>query len=152
MNAILDFEKPIFDLRDKITELKKISAESEIVLTAEVKELEKKLNVLEEDDYANLSAWNRVQRARHQKRPTTLDYIGEIFTEFIEFHGDRYYDDDQAIVSGIAFYNEEPITVIGHQRGKATKETIRRNIRMAHPKGYRKARRQTKQADKLDRP
>src|SRR5690625_1503733 len=132
MNAILDFEKPIFDLRDKITELKKISVESEIDLTAEVKELEKKLNVLEEDVYANLSPWNRVQMARHQKRPTTLDYIGEIFTDFIEFHGDRYYGDDEAIVSGIAFYNDEPITVIGHHRGKAI--------------------RHMKQAEKFDRP
>lgn len=152
MNAILDFEKPIFDLRDKITELKKISAESEIDLTAEVKELEKKLNVLEEDVYANLSPWNRVQMARHQKRPTTLDYIGEIFTDFIEFHGDRYYGDDEAIVSGIAFYNDEPITVIGHQRGKATKENIRRNFGMSHPEGFRKAIRHMKQAEKFDRP
>src|SRR5699024_12565013 len=98
MNAILDFEKPIFDLRDKITELKKISAESEIDLTAEVKELEKKLNVLEEDVYANLSPWNRVQMARHQKRTTTLDYIGEIITDFIEFNCDLYYSADISFV------------------------------------------------------
>src|SRR5690625_7219532 len=112
MNAILDFEKPIFDLRDKITELKKTAAKSETDLTAEVIELEKKLNVLEEAVYANLSPWNRVQMARHQKRPTTLDYIGEIFTDFIEFHGDRYYGDDEAIVSGIAFYNEDRKSVV----------------------------------------
>src|SRR5690625_2657473 len=112
MNAILDFEKPIFDLRDKITELKKISAESEIDLTAEVKEFEKKLYFLEEDVYANLSPLNRIQMARHQIRLTTLDYIVEIFTYFIEFHGNRYYVDDEAIVSGIAFYNDEPISVI----------------------------------------
>src|SRR5699024_9170746 len=102
MNAILDFEKPIFDLRDKITELKIILAESQIDYTAEVKELEKKLNVLEDDRYANLAQRNQVKMARHQKRPTTLDYLGEIFTDFIEFHGDRYYGDDEAIVSGIA--------------------------------------------------
>src|SRR5699024_3370085 len=79
-------------------------------------------------------------------------YIGEIFTDFIEFHGDRYYGDDEAIVSGIAFYNDEPITVIGHQRGKATKENIRRNFGMAHPEGFRKAIRHMKQAEKFDRP
>ncbi len=152
MNQILDFEKPIIDLRDKITELKKISTESEIDLTNEVKELEKKLNILEEDVYSNLKPWNRVQMARHQQRPTTLDYISEIFTDFIEFHGDRYYGDDEAIVSGIAFYNDEPITVIGHQRGKATKENIKRNFGMPHPEGYRKAIRHMKQAEKFDRP
>src|SRR5699024_10983359 len=98
MNAILDFEKPIFDLRDKITELKKISAESEIDLTAEVEELEQNLNDLREDVYANLSPWNRVQMARQQKRATTLNYIGQIFTDWIEFHGERYYGDDETIV------------------------------------------------------
>lgn len=152
MNQILDFEKPIINLRDKITELKKISTDSEIDLTNEVKELEKKLNKLEEDVYSTLKPWNRVQMARHQQRPTTLDYISEIFTDFIEFHGDRYYGDDEAIVAGIAFYNDEPITVIGHQRGKATKENIKRNFGMPHPEGYRKAIRHMKQAEKFDRP
>src|SRR5699024_1351699 len=113
---------------------------------------EKKLNGLEEDVYANLSPWNRVQMARHQKRPTTLDYIGEIFTDFIEFHGDRYYGDDEAIVSGIAFYNDEPITVIGHQRGKAPKEKMRRNYGMGQPEGLRKRIRPLNQAQRFDRP
>lgn len=152
MNQILEFEKPIVNLRDKITELKKISVESEIDLTTEVTELEKKLNKLENDVYSNLRPWDRVQMARHQQRPTTLDYINEIFTDFIEFHGDRYYGDDEAIVSGIANYKGEPITVIGHQRGKATKENIRRNFGMPHPEGYRKAIRHMKQAEKFDRP
>src|SRR5690625_5458441 len=88
--------------------------------------------------------------ARHQKRPTTLDYIGEIFTDFIEFHGDRYYGDDEAIVSGIAFYNDEPITVIGHQRGKATKENIRRKFGMYNPEGFSKAIRHMKQSEKFN--
>lgn len=152
MNQILEFEKPIVNLREKITELKKISLESEIDLTNEVNELEKKLNILEDDVYSNLRPWNRVQMARHQKRPTTLDYIGELFTDFIEFHGDRYYADDEAIVSGIAFYNDEPLTIVGHQRGKATKENIRRNFGMPHPEGFRKAIRHMKQAEKFDRP
>lgn len=152
MNQILEFEKPIVNLREKITELKKISVESEIDLTTEVRELEKKLNILEEDVYSNLQPWDRVQMARHQQRPTTLDYIGEIFTDFIEFHGDRYYADDEAIVSGIAFHKGEPITVVGHQRGKATKENIRRNFGMPHPEGFRKAIRHMKQAEKFDRP
>lgn len=152
MNQILEFEKPIVNLREKITELKKISLESEIDLTNEVNELEKKLNILEDDVYSNLRPWDRVQMARHQKRPTTLDYIGELFTDFIEFHGDRYYADDEAIVSGIAFYNDEPLTIVGHQRGKATKENIRRNFGMPHPEGFRKAIRHMKQAEKFDRP
>lgn len=152
MNQILDFEKPIVNLRDKIIELKKISQESEIDLTNEVIELEKKLNVLENDVYSNLRPWDRVQMARHQQRPTTLDYIGELFTDFLEFHGDRYYGDDSAIVSGVAFHKGEPITVIGHQRGKATKENIKRNFGMPHPEGYRKAIRHMKQAEKFGRP
>ena len=152
MNQILDFEKPIVNLRDKIIELKKISQESEIDLTNEVIELEKKLNVLENDVYSNLRPWDRVQMARHQERPTTLDYIGELFTDFLEFHGDRYYGDDSAIVSGVAFHKGEPITVIGHQRGKATKENIKRNFGMPHPEGYRKAIRHMKQAEKFGRP
>src|SRR5699024_3730697 len=152
MNQILEFDKPIVNLREKITELKKISLESEIDLTNEVNELEKKLNILEDDVYSNLRPWDRVQMARHQKRPTTLDYIGELFTDFIEFHGDRYYADDEAIVSGIAFYNDEPLTIVGHQRGKATKENIRRNFGMPHPEGFRKAIRHMKQAEKFDRP
>src|SRR5690625_2031478 len=90
--------------------------------------------------------------ARHQLRPTTLDYIHELFTDFIEFYGDRYFGDDRAIITGIAHYHGKPITVIGHQRGKKTKENISRNFGMAHPEGYRKAMRHMKQAEKLNRP
>src|SRR5690625_7659515 len=90
--------------------------------------------------------------ARHQLRPTTLDYIHELFTDFMEFHGDRYYGDDRAIVSGIGHYHGKPVTVIGHQRGKKTKENISRNFGMAHPEGYRKAMRHMKQAEKFKRP
>lgn len=149
---ILEFEKPIVNLRDKITELKKLTKDSEIDLTEEIQTLEERLAVLEDDIYGNLNPWNRVQIARHQQRPTTLDYIERLFDDFLEFHGDRYYGDDAAIVSGIASYKGKPITVIGHQRGKDTKENIRRNFGMPHPEGYRKALRHMKQAEKFNRP
>src|SRR5690625_4314402 len=152
MNQILEFEKPIVNLKEKIVELKNISNDSEIDLTEEIKTLEKRLAILEEDIYSNLKPWDRVQVARHQMRPTTLDYIQHLFTDFIEFHGDRYFGDDEAIVSGIAFYHGKPITIIGHQRGKKTKENIRRNFGMPHPEGYRKAIRHMQQAEKFNRP
>ncbi|MBC5637477.1 acetyl-CoA carboxylase carboxyl transferase subunit alpha [Ornithinibacillus sp. BX22] len=152
MKQILDFEKPIVNLKEKIAELKKFTSESDIDLTEEISTLEKRLADLENDIYGNLKPWQRVQMARHQERPTTLDYIAELFTDFLEFHGDRTYGDDEAIVSGIAYYKDTPITVIGHQRGKDTKENIRRNFGMPHPEGYRKALRHMKQAEKFNRP
>src|SRR5699024_992859 len=111
-----------------------------------------KLAKLENDIYTNLQPWNRVQIARHQMRPTTLDYIDELFTDFMEFHGDRYYGDDEAIVTGIGMFQNQPITIVGHQRGKNTKENIRRNFGMPHPEGYRKAIRHMQQAEKFNRP
>lgn len=152
MKQVMDFEKPIVNLKEKITELKKFTSDSEIDLTDEIDTLEKRLEALEDDIYGNLSPWNRVQMARYQERPTTLDYIEALFADFIEFHGDRLYGDDAAIVSGVAFYQEKPVTVIGHQRGKDTKENIRRNFGMPHPEGYRKALRHMRQADKFNRP
>lgn len=152
MNQALEFEKPIINLKEKITELKSFTENSEIDLTAEIETLEKRLSVLEDEIYGNLKPWNRVQMARHPMRPTTLDYIGKLFTDFIEFHGDRNYGDDDAIVAGIAYYKEKPVTVVGHQRGKDTKENIRRNFGMPHPEGYRKALRHMKQAEKFNRP
>ncbi|WP_047981609.1 acetyl-CoA carboxylase carboxyl transferase subunit alpha [Ornithinibacillus contaminans] len=152
MKQVLDFEKPIVNLKEKIAELKKITNESELDLTDEIATLEMRLSVLEDDIYGNLKPWQRVQMARHQDRPTSLDYIAALFTDFLEFHGDRYYGDDEAIVSGIAYYKESPVTVIGHQRGKDTKENIRRNFGMPHPEGYRKALRHMKQAEKFNRP
>src|SRR5690625_3007047 len=152
MKQILEFEKPIVDLRHKIDELKEITQDSELDLTEEIKTLERRLAVLEDDIYGNLNPWNRVQIARHQQRPTTVDYIERLFDDFLEFHGDRYYGDDAAIVAGIASYKGQPITVIGHQRGKDTKENIRRNFGMPHPEGYRKALRHMKQAAKFNRP
>ncbi|RDW21583.1 acetyl-CoA carboxylase carboxyl transferase subunit alpha [Oceanobacillus chungangensis] len=152
MKHILEFEKPIINLKEKIVELKKFTSESELDLTEEITTLEKRLAELEEDVYGNLKPWDRVQMARHPERPTTMDYVEEIFTSFIEFHGDRYFGDDEAIIAGIAYYHDQPVTVIGHQRGKDTKENIRRNFGMPHPEGYRKALRHMKQAEKFNRP
>ncbi|GAB3065169.1 acetyl-CoA carboxylase carboxyl transferase subunit alpha [Virgibacillus ainsalahensis] len=152
MKQILEFEKPIVSLKEKIAELKNFTQDSEIDLSEEIDTLEKRLAVLEDDIYGNLKPWHRVQMARHQERPTTLDYIEKLFTRFIEFHGDRLFGDDEAIVAGIAYYKENPVTVIGHQRGKDTKENIRRNFGMPHPEGYRKALRHMKQAEKFNRP
>ncbi|HLR43173.1 MAG TPA: acetyl-CoA carboxylase carboxyl transferase subunit alpha [Pseudogracilibacillus sp.] len=152
MNQVLEFEKPIVHLKEQISELKNLSEQNEIDLTDEITTLERRLKRLEDDIYTNLKPWDRVQVARHQGRPTTLDYIPYLFTDFIEFHGDRYFADDEAIVSGIAFYHGKPITIIGHQRGKKTKENIRRNFGMPHPEGYRKAIRHMKQAEKFNRP
>src|SRR5699024_8622497 len=152
MSQILDFEKPIFHLKEKIEELKNISKDSEFDLKEEIETLEGRLAVLEDDIYSNLKPWNRVQIARHQSRPTTLDYVSYLFNDFLEFFGDRYYGDDAAIVSGIALYHGQPVTIIGHQRGKKTKENIYRNFGMPHPEGYRKAIRHMKQAEKFNCP
>ena len=152
MKQVLDFEKPIVNLKEKIVELKSFTEDSDMDLAEEIQTLEKRLEKLEDDIYTKLKPWNRVQMARHQERPTTLDYVEELFTDFIEFHGDRLFGDDAAIVAGIANYQGKPVTVIGHQRGKATKENIRRNFGMPHPEGYRKALRHMKQAEKFNRP
>lgn len=152
MKQILEFEKPIMNLKNKINELKQFTENSEIDLSDEIANLEQRLVHLEDEVYGNLKPWDRVQMARHQERPTTLDYIDEIFTDFIEFHGDRLYGDDAAIVTGMAYYQNRPVTVIGHQRGRDTKENIHRNFGMPHPEGYRKALRHMKQAVKFQRP
>lgn len=150
--AELEFERPINDLKSKIQELKQFMEEKDIDLTSELQQLEERLEKLENDTYSNLQPWHRVQIARFPERPTTLDYIEYLFTDFIELHGDRLYGDDAAIVGGIANYKGKPVTVIGHQRGKDTKENLRRNFGMPHPEGYRKALRLMKQAEKFRRP
>jgi len=152
MKHVLDFEKPIVNLKEKIAELKKFTQDSDIDLQQEIETLENRLVELENDVYGNLRPWDRVQMARHPERPTTLDYVEKLFTDFIEFHGDRLYGDDHAIITGIAYYHGKPVTVIGHQRGKDTKENIKRNFGMPHPEGYRKALRHMKQAEKFRRP
>ncbi|TKC15780.1 acetyl-CoA carboxylase carboxyl transferase subunit alpha [Robertmurraya kyonggiensis] len=148
----LEFEKPVLELRKKIAELKEITKEADVDLTDEIEKLEVRLERLEKEIYENMKPWDRVQIARHPNRPTTLDYIPLLFTDFIEVHGDRTFGDDAAIVAGIGKFQGLPVTIIGHQRGKDTKENIRRNFGMPHPEGYRKALRIMKQADKFGRP
>ncbi len=152
MGKTLAFEEPIVKLREKITELEQFTKDSEVDLSDEIETLKTRLKNLEEDIYGNMETWDRVQVARHQYRPTTLDYIEALFEDFIQLHGDRTFGDDAAIVGGIASFNSLPITIIGHQRGKDTKENVKRNFGMPHPEGYRKALRLMKQAEKFNRP
>ena len=148
----LPFEEPLIQLRKKIGELKEYTVNAEVDLSSEIQSLEERLEKLETDIYEDMKPWDRVQVARHPNRPTTLDYIPHLFEDFIELHGDRLYGDDEAIVGGIASFKGQPVTVIGHQRGKDTKENVRRNFGMPHPEGYRKALRLMKQAEKFKRP
>ncbi|WP_085523117.1 acetyl-CoA carboxylase carboxyl transferase subunit alpha [Tuberibacillus sp. Marseille-P3662] len=152
MASELDFEKPINELKSKISELKTFMQEKDVDLSDELERLQIRLADLEAEVYDNMSPWNRVQVARHMQRPTTLDYLPYLFTDFLEVHGDRLYGDDEAIVAGIAKYYGRPVTVIGEQRGRDTKENVRRNFGMPHPEGYRKALRLMKQAEKFRRP
>ncbi|MBC1520928.1 acetyl-CoA carboxylase carboxyltransferase subunit alpha [Listeria aquatica] len=148
----MDFEKPVLELRTKIADLKEYNAKSEVDLSKEIEKLEQRLEKLEVEIYGNMTAWDKFQVARHPERPTTLDYIPLLFEDFMELHGDRYFGDDAAIVGGIAKYKGIPVTVIGHQRGKDTKDNLHRNFGMPHPEGFRKALRLMKQADKFRRP
>ncbi|KOS67653.1 acetyl-CoA carboxylase subunit alpha [Lysinibacillus contaminans] len=152
MSKTLAFEEPVVQLREKIDELKTIAAEADVDMAGEIEKLETRLSQLEQSVYANMKPWDRVQVARHPERPTTLQYIEAMCENFIELHGDRNFGDDAAIIGGIAFFEGQPVTLIGHQRGKSTKENIRRNFGMPHPEGYRKALRLMKQAEKFNRP
>jgi len=147
-----ELEKQFQALEEKIKELKTFSQSSGIDLSAEITKLETKLETMEKESYAHLTAWQKVQMARHQMRPTTLDYIQQFVEDFIELHGDRVFGEDEALVGGIGKINGIPVTVIGHQKGKDTKENIRRNFGMPHPEGYRKALRLMEQANKFKRP
>lgn len=149
---LLAFEKPLIELRAKIDELKNLTTNESLDFSEEIEQLEQRFSVLEKNIYTNLKPWDRVQVARMADRPTTLEYVEFIFDDFIELHGDRQFGDDAAIVSGIASLNGVPVTIIGHQRGRDTKENVRRNFGMPHPEGYRKALRLMKQAEKFNRP
>lgn len=152
MYSEMDFEKPIAELKKKIQELKDYASSNKVDFSEEIETLENRLLTLEKELNTNLSVWQKVQIARNSLRPTTLDYIKMICSDFFELHGDRLYGDDEAIVAGVAMYHNIPVTIIGHQRGKDTKENIRRNFGMPHPEGYRKALRLMKQAEKFRRP
>lgn len=149
-NIILDFEKPIFDLENKINEMRNIS--DDIDISSEIEVLENKVEQLRADIYKNLTRWQRVQIARHPQRPITLDYITNCFTDFIELHGDRNFRDDPAIIGGMANLAGKHVMVVGHQKGRDTKSNVYRNFGMANPEGYRKALRLFKLAEKFGRP
>lgn len=147
---ILDFEKPILDLEQKIDEMRKYADNLDIA--DEISTLEKKVDQLRDSIFTNLTRWQRVQLARHPDRPYTLDYIQLLLDDFIELHGDRHYGDDHAIVAGFGRLNKEPVLVIGHQKGRDTKSNLLRNFGMPNPEGYRKALRLMKLAAKFHRP
>ncbi|WP_239254956.1 acetyl-CoA carboxylase carboxyltransferase subunit alpha [Listeria ilorinensis] len=152
MASEMEFEKPILELRQKIIDLKEYNEKAEVDLTSEIEKLEHRLAKLEEEIYSNMTAWDKFQVARHPDRPTTLDYISLLFEDFMELHGDRTFGDDPAIVGGLATFKGQPVTVIGHQRGKDTKDNLYRNFGMPHPEGFRKALRLMQQANKFGRP
>jgi acetyl-CoA carboxylase carboxyl transferase subunit alpha len=150
--AGLDFEKPIIELEKKIEELKAFVSDKSIDFSSEIRRLGVKLEHLKRETYGSLSAWQRVQLARHPKRPYTLDYINMLMTDFIELHGDRAFSDDKALICGLAKLDKEKIVVMGHQKGRDTKDNLRRNFGCAHPEGYRKALRIMRMAEEFSLP
>jgi acetyl-CoA carboxylase carboxyl transferase subunit alpha len=148
----LDFEKPILELETKIQELKQFAQAEKVDFSTEIARLERKVARLQEEVFANLTPWQRTQIARHPNRPYTMDYIRLMLTDFIELHGDRAFADDRAIVGGLARLEGMPLVVIGHQKGRDTKEKLARNFAMANPEGYRKALRLMKLAEKFGKP
>ena len=145
---VMEFEKPIADLEKQIDELKRLAGGQKLNVSDEIAPLERKLTELREEIYKNLSPLQRVQVARNNRRPFTLDYVRLVFTDWIELHGDRAFRDDAAIAGGWARLDGETVMVIGHQRGRDTKENLKRNFGMPHPEGYRKALRLMKLAEK----
>ncbi len=148
----LDFEKPLQELERQIENLQKLGEEGKIDVAEEIRLLQVRLNTVRQEIYGALSPIQRVQVARHPRRPYTLDYLSTIFTDFIELHGDRLYRDDPSIVGGWARLGGLSVMVIGHQKGRDTKENLKRNFGMAHPEGYRKALRLMKMAAKFGAP
>ncbi len=149
---VLDFEKPIIEIEKKISELREFSVNEDFEIQNEIERLEAKAQKMRLDIFSKLTRWQRYQLAKHPNRPYTLDYIKRIFDDFIELHGDRAFNDDPAIVAGIAKLDGRPIALIGHQKARDTKEKLYRNFGMPHPEGYRKALRIMKLAEKFNRP
>jgi acetyl-CoA carboxylase carboxyl transferase subunit alpha len=154
MRHQLDFEKPISELQSKLDDLRKHPEAHSLGISfkEEIAQIEKKIAETRKQIYSNLTAWQRVQLARHPKRPYTLDYLARTFSEFTELHGDRFFGEDRAMVGGFARLSEQKVMVIGTQKGRDTKENIRRNFGSAHPEGYRKALRLMRLADKFGLP
>lgn len=151
MRDYLEFEKPLREVEEKIEKLA-AAGNGKSNVQEDIRKLRMKLAQLEHELYSKLTPWQRTQLARHPQRPSTLDYIGEIFRDFLEFHGDRSFGDDRAIVGGFASFNDRSVMVIGHQKGKTLKERMQRNFGMPNPEGYRKALRLMKMAEKFGRP
>ena len=150
--TFLDFEQPIAELEAKIDELRYVHNESAVDISEEIDQLAKKSLQLTKDIYSSLTPWQITKIARHPDRPYTMDYVGEIFTNFVEMHGDRHFADDQSIVGGLARFNGHPCMLIGQQKGRTTKERALRNFGMTRPEGYRKALRLMKTAEKFKLP
>jgi acetyl-CoA carboxylase carboxyl transferase subunit alpha len=148
--VILEFEKPIFELEQKMEEMRRYADNPDIAL--EIVRIEKRVNQLQQTVYAGLTRWQKVQLARHADRPYTLDYISAITRDFIELHGDRTFRDDKAIVGGFARIEDRAVMIIGHQKGRDTKSNLYRNFGMPNPEGYRKALRLMKLAEKFNKP
>jgi len=148
--TILDFEKPIFELEEKLEEMKKSSGT--LGIDKEISRIESKVAQLKEELFKDLSRWQRVQLARHPDRPFTLDYINNMCSNFVELHGDRHVKDDKAIVGGLAQLDKYKVMIIGQQKGRDTKSNLYRNFGMANPEGYRKALRLMKLAEKFNKP
>ncbi len=147
-----DFEKSIIELEQKIEELRLFSQEKKVDLSAEILRLEKKLKSLKKEIYSSLTPWQKIQISRHPKRPTTLDYVNLIMQDFVELHGDRLYGDDKALIGGFAMLEQRKIMLLGHQKGRDTKENIERNFGCAHPEGYRKGIRLMRLAERFGMP
>ena len=152
MLRCLEFEKPILELESKIEELRFVGDDSQINVAELISRLEAKKRQVMTSIFRSLTAWQIVQLARHPMRPYTLDYIARIFTEFDELHGDRLFGDDKAMIGGVACLEGRPVMIIGHQKGRDTKEKVARNFGMAHPEGYRKALRLARLAEKFGLP
>ncbi|RYF84275.1 MAG: acetyl-CoA carboxylase carboxyltransferase subunit alpha [Comamonadaceae bacterium] len=150
--TFLDFEQPIAELEGKIEELRYVQSESAVDISDEIDQLGKKSLQLTKDIYSDLTPWQITKIARHAERPYTLDYVNELFTDFVEMHGDRHFSDDLSIVGGLARFNGAPCMVLGHQKGRDTKERAARNFGMSKPEGYRKALRLMKTAEKFKLP
>src|SRR5436190_545699 len=148
----LDFERPLLELERQIEEMKRVTGDTAVDVSKELAALERKLAELRGEIYKNLTPMQRVQVARHPKRPYTLDYVNTVFTDFVELHGDRLFRDDPAIVGGWARLDGTSVMLIGHQKGRDTKENLHRNFGMAHPEGYRKALRLMGLAEKFHLP
>jgi len=151
MQFYLDFEKPLVDLEQKIRELRDYSTDK-VDFSSDLKKLEKKAQKLREEIFSNLTRWQRTQLARHINRPFTLDYVNHVFTDWFEVHGDRNFRDDPALVCGFARFDGQPCAVIGHQKGRDTKEKVYRNFGMPNPEGYRKALRVMQMAEQFGLP